>query len=359
MKNNLTKKIFTYSLCVLLSAGLNGQQSQAKQTQSKPSKKDIAVMAAALKFNKDPNSTLFGTHDPEIVKQDSVYYLFSTGGGVSSSTDLINWKREKSVFDKAPEWMSADIIPGFRGGTGFWAPDVQLINGTYYIYYSYSAGAKVTSAIGVATNKTLHPSDPDFKWVDHGMVVQSVANRDMFNAIDANLIMDGNQGSLVFGSFWGGIKMVKLAPDLLSVAKPEVWFTLARQSRAFPLDDTDPGDGTIEGAFVYKYGDYFYLFASLDYCCRGLNSDYNVVVGRSKTVTGPYLDKEGKKMSNGGGTLLVKGNDRWAAVGHSAQYPMDGKSIIVMHGYDKLANGASKLIIREMIWKNGWPSIEL
>ena len=360
MKNNLTKKIFTYSLCVLLSAGLNGQQSQAKQTQSKPSKKDIAVMAAALKFNKDPNSTLFGTHDPEIVKQDSVYYLFSTGGGVSSSTDLINWKREKSVFDKAPEWMSADIIPGFRGGTGFWAPDVQLINGTYYIYYSYSAGAKVTSAIGVATNKTLHPSDPDFKWVDHGMVVQSIPNRDMWNALDANLVMDGRQGWLVFGSFWGGIQMVKLAPDLLSIAKPEVWYHIAGMPRDFVLDWTDPGDGTIEGAFIYKHIQYFYLFVSLDYCCRGVNSDYNVVVGRSRNVEGPYVDREGKLMSRGGGTLVAKGNDRWYGVGHNSAFSMNGKSIIVMHGYDKLANGASKLIIRELKWDRGdWPSIDL
>jgi arabinan endo-1,5-alpha-L-arabinosidase len=237
---------------------------------------------------------------------------------------------------------------------------VQLVNGTYYCFYNVTSFAKNSSAIGVATNKTLDPASPDFKWVDHGMVVQSIPNRDMWNALDANLIMDRTQGYLVMGSFWGGIKMVKLAPDLLSVAKPEVWYSLASQPRTYGLDDTDPGDGTIEGAFIYKHIQYFYLFASLDYCCRGLNSDYNVVVGRSRSVEGPYVDREGKLMSRGGGTLVAKGDANWAGVGHNSAYTMDGKSIIVMHGYDKRDAGRSKLIIREMKWDRGdWPSIDL
>ena len=337
-----------------------GGQNQQRQRQPQATAKEIATMEAALIYNKDPKSTLYGAHDPEIIKQDSVYYLFATGGGVSSSTDLITWKQEKPVFDKASDWLTSDIIPGTRGGGGFWAPEIQLVNGTYYLYYSYSAFAKNTSAIGVATNKTLHPNSPDFKWVDHGMVVQSVPNRDMWNAIDANLVMDGRQGWLVYGSFWGGIKMVKLSDDLLTIAKPEVWYPIARQPRTFVLDDTDPGDGAIEGAYIYKHIQYFYLFVSLDYCCRGVNSDYKVVVGRSRNVEGPYVDRNGILLSRGGGTLVAKGNEIWAGVGHSASYTMDGKSIIVMHGYDKRDNGKSKLIIRELKWDRAdWPSIEL
>jgi arabinan endo-1,5-alpha-L-arabinosidase len=181
----------------------------------------------------------------------------------------------------------------------------------------------------------------------------------MWNALDANLIMDRDQGWLVFGSFWGGIKMVKLSPDLLTVAKPEVWRSIARQPRNFALDDSDPGDGTIEGAFIYKHIQYFYLFVSLDYCCRGAESDYKVVVGRSRNVEGPYVDREGKTLVLGGGTLIAKGNEIWAGVGHNSAYTMDGKSIIVMHGYDKRDNGRSKLIIREMKWDRGdWPSVD-
>ena len=365
--------------------GNSNAQAPQRQMQPQATPEEIALLDAALKYNKDSCSELYQTHDPEIIKQDGVYYLFPTGGNISSSQDLIHWKFEYNVFDKAPDWVTPDVVgqtslglnaapaapaaktpagttpsATARRGGRIGAPDVQLVNGTYYLFYNVTSFAKNTSAIGVATNKTLNPASPDFKWVDHGMVVQSIPNRDMWNAIDANLVMDGNQGWLVFGSFWGGIKMVKLAPDLLSVAKPEVWCTLACQPRNFALDDTDPGDGTIEGAFIYKHFQYYYLFVSLDYCCRGMNSDYSVAVGRSRNIEGPYVDREGKLLSRGGGTAVAKGNDRWAGVGHNSAYTMNGKSIIVMHGYDKKDNGRSKLIIRELKWDRGdWPSIDL
>jgi arabinan endo-1,5-alpha-L-arabinosidase len=307
----------------------------------------------------NPNSGLWPAHDPVMIKQDSVYYLFTTGGGVASSSDMKSWKRERPVFDRPPSWITAEMIPGFRGG-GYWAPDIQLVNNTFYLYYAYSAFGKNTSVIGVATNKTLHPGDPDFNWNDHGPVVQSVPGRDFWNAIDPNLVMDNNTGWLAFGSFWGGIKLVKLSSDLQSVEKPETWYTIARQPRTPGLDDRDPGDGAIEAPFIYKRGGYFYLFVSIDYCCRGVNSTYKVVVGRSQKVEGPYSDKEGRLMTNGGGTLVSAGNEFWAGTGHSGHYDFDGKSYMIMHGYDKLDNGRSKLIIREMKWDNeGWPSIDL
>ena len=356
----MKKMIVGIVICLFSFHGVSFAQAPQRQMLPQPTAKEVATMDAGLKYNQDLKSTLWPAHDPVMIKQDSVYYLFTTGGGIASSTDLIKWKQEKPVFDKAPGWLTNDVIPGTRGGGGYWAPDIQLVNGTYYLFYSYSAFAKNTSAIGVATNKTLHPSSPDYKWVDQGMVVQSVPNRDMWNAIDPNLVMDGNQGWLVFGSFWGGIRMVKLAPDLLSVAKPEVWYTVARQPRTFALDDTDPGDGTIEAPFIYKHFQYYYLFVSLDYCCRGINSDYNVVVGRSRNIEGPYVDREGQLLSRGGGTPVAKGNEVWAGVGHSGHYTIDGKSIMIMHAYDKRDNGKSKLLIREMKWDRGdWPSIDL
>jgi len=304
----------------------------------------------------------FPAHDPVMIKQDSVYYLFTTGNGISvaSSTDMKNWTRLAPVFSSKPEWITEEIVPGFRGNH-LWAPDISFVNGTYYLYYSASAFAKNTSAIGVATNKTLHPSDPDFKWVDHGMVVHSVPNRDFWNAIDPNLIMAGrNEGWLAFGSFWGGLKLVKLSPDLLSLAQPEEWYTIARQPRTFALDDTDPGDGAIEAPFIYRHYQYYYLFVSVDYCCRGLDSTYKILVGRSRNVEGPYVDKDGVLLSRGGGTLVAEGNEDWAAVGHCSAYIFDGKSYLVFHGYDRRDNGRSKLIIREIKWDGSdWPSIDL
>jgi len=307
----------------------------------------------------NPNAALFPVHDPVMIKQDSVFYLFATGGGSAFSTEMKNWKRGPRVFEKTPEWITQDMIPGFRGG-GYWAPDIHYANGKYYLYYAFSAFGKNTSVIGVATNTTLNPQNPDFKWTDHGLVIQSVPNRDFWNAIDPNLIIDGDQGWLAFGSFWGGIKLVKLSPDLFSVAKPEVWYTIARRPRAFPLQDDDPGDGPVEAPFIYRHGDYFYLFISVDYCCRGVNSNYKVLVGRSLKVEGPYVDRDGKSLAVGGGTIIAQGNEYWAGVGHSAHYDFDGVSYMIMHGYDKLDNGRSKLIIREMKWDSeGWPSIDL
>lgn len=217
------------------------------------------------------------THDPVLAKQGDTYYLFATGRGISvmSSKDLQNWKFEKPVFDKAPQW-AVETVKGYNGHT--WAPDIIFHNGVYHLFYSCSAFGKNTSAIGHATNPTLDPSSPDFKWTDHGKVIQSVPNRDMWNAIDPNIIIDENGTPWMdFGSFWDGIKMVKLTPDMNGVAQPEEWYSLSRRPRTFNLDEKDAGDGAVEAPFIMKHGDYYYLFVSFDYCCKGLKSNYKVM----------------------------------------------------------------------------------
>src|SRR6201999_1504921 len=106
-------------------------------------------------------------------------------------------------------------------------------NGQYYLYYAISLGGKITSAIGVATNKTLERTKPDFAWVDHGMVLQSVPGRDLWNAIDPQLVLDeGGPPWMVFGSFWSGIKLVKLQADYLRPAEPQEWHALAKRERS-------------------------------------------------------------------------------------------------------------------------------
>jgi arabinan endo-1,5-alpha-L-arabinosidase len=344
-------RLILFTLLAFSSAGLVAQPRQLQQQQ-----RPFHPAADELK------TINYGAHDPVMIWQDSVYYLFTTGSNIpfSRSRDMVNWERAGTVFESSPSWITQDVIPNWRPNGSMWAPDVAYVNGTYYVYYSVSAFARNTSAIGVVTNTTLHPEDENYKWVDHGMVIQSVPNRDFWNAIDANLIMDGRTGWLSFGSFWGGLKMVKLAPDLLSVAQPEEWYTIARQPRTFALPDTDPGDGTVEAPHIMKRFQYFYLFVSTDYCCRGLYSDYKVTVGRSRNVEGPYVDRDGNLMSNGGGTIVAEGNQRWAATGHPAAYMIDGVSYLMFHGYDKADNGRSKLIIREMKWdRSEWPTIDL
>lgn len=357
MEKTISRGLSVYISILLIGSGtLAGQPAQGEQGR-RQARRTPQTLA------ENPNANLWPAHDPVMIQQDSVYYLFTTGNNCASSTDMVNWKEEPPVFNKAPDWLNTDIIPDYRGGARYWAPDISFVNGLYYLYYSFSSSTKNTSAIGVATNKTLHRSDPDFEWIDQGMVVQSIPHRDYWNAIDPNLVMQRGQGWLVFGSFWGGIKMVRLAPDLISLAEPQEWYTLAARPRSFQLDDSDPGEAAIEGAFIYQRPGnvhYYYLFASIDHCCRGLNSSYKVIVGRSRNIEGPYVDKEGNRLSQGGGTVIAEGNENWAAVGHSSHYNIEWKSYMLMHGYDKLDNGRSKLIIREMKWGlDDWPTIDL
>lgn len=303
------------------------------------------------------NDTLIPVHDPVIIRHDSTYYIFATGLGISvfSSNDMKHWKQATPVFSKAPQW-AVDAIPGFRGH--IWAPDISFHNGLYYLYYSVSAFGKNTSALGVATNKTLDTSSRDFKWTDHGKLIQSVPGRDLWNAIDPNLIMDENKTPwLVFGSFWNGMKLVKLKENLISVAQPEQWYTVATRKRDFVLPDSVAGDAAIEAPFIYKHDNYFYLFVSFDYCCRGEKSTYKMMVGRSEKVYGPYVDRDGVPLNLGGGSVVLEGNRTWFGVGHNAVAAFNGSDYLVYHAYDANDNGRSKLQIEKITWVNGWPYV--
>ncbi|WPP52107.1 arabinan endo-1,5-alpha-L-arabinosidase [Catalinimonas niigatensis] len=298
-------------------------------------------------------------HDPVMIRQGDTYYLFCTGRGISvfSSTDMQSWKEEKPVFDSPPEWTQ-EAVSDFRGH--FWAPDISFYDGKYYLYYSVSSFGKNTSAIGLVTNTTLDPDDPNYQWEDQGMIVQSVPGRDLWNAIDPNIITDA-QGYpwMTFGSFWEGMKLVKLIPKRTALAEPQEWYTIAKRERTPFTPDAKAGDAAIEAPFIFKKDSIYYLFVSWDYCCRGENSTYKVVVGRSDKVTGPYLDKEGKAMDEGGGSLVIEGNERWAGVGHNSAYTFDGKDYLVFHAYDSHDDGKPKLKIVEMGWdKEGWPVVD-
>ncbi len=318
----------------------------------------VSIAANAQPESRQPfNDTLPQVHDPVIIRQDSTWYIFATGQGISvlSSTDMKHWKRRKPVFSAAPQW-AVNAIPGFKGH--IWAPDVSFHNGLYYLYYSVSAFGKNTSAIGIATNKTLDTTSADFKWTDHGKVIQSVPGRDLWNAIDPNLIMDENKTPwLVFGSFWNGMKLVKLNNDLKSVAQPETWHTVASRKRDFILADSVAGDAAIEAPFIYKHDNYYYLFVSFDYCCRGEKSTYKMMAGRSEKIMGPYVDRDGVPMNLGGGSVVLEGDRNWFGVGHNAVAAFNGVDYLVYHAYDAKDNGRSKLQIEKIVWVNGWPYV--
>lgn len=307
------------------------------------------------------NTTNPSMHDPVMAFEDSTYYIFSTGMGISvmSSRDLKTWKLEKPVFDKAPEW-AVKAIPGFKGH--IWAPDIIFHNGLYHLFYSCSAFGKNTSAIGHASTPILNPNSSDFHWTDHGMILQSVPKRDDWNAIDPNIIIDKDGTPWMnFGSFWDGIKMVRLSDDLQSIAQPEEWHTLSRRKMSPPAQHAGASaDNPVEAPFIFRHGNYFYLLVSFDYCCQGLKSSYKIAVGRSESAVGPFYDKEGRPMTNGGGTIIAEGNEKWAGLGHCAAYTFNEQDYLICHGYSIEEEGASKLIIRPIKWDaQEWPVIDL
>ncbi|QEY18240.1 arabinan endo-1,5-alpha-L-arabinosidase [Cellvibrio sp. KY-GH-1] len=304
------------------------------------------------------NAKQVDVHDPVMTREGDTWYLFSTGPGITiySSKDQVNWRLSDRAFATEPVWAKS-VAPGFNGH--LWAPDIIQHNNLFYLYYSVSAFGKNTSAIGVTVNKTLDPTSPDYRWEDKGIVLQSVPNRDAWNAIDPAVIVDEKgQAWMSFGSFWSGLKVFKLNADWTRPAEPQEWHSIAKRDQVPASANSNAGPGEIEAPFILKKGEYYYLFASWGLCCKGANSTYHLVVGRSKSVTGPYVDRAGKDMNDGGGSLLIRGNKNWVGLGHNSAYTWDGKDYLVLHAYETADNYLQKLKILNIHWdKEGWPLV--
>ncbi|MBW3625351.1 MAG: arabinan endo-1,5-alpha-L-arabinosidase [Armatimonadetes bacterium] len=289
-------------------------------------------------------------HDPAILREGDTYYVFASNRfagkllPIFCSRDLRNWKFCGNVFDAVPEWAKQEV----PGASGIWAPDISYVRGEYRLYYSVSTFGSNRSVIGLATNKTLNPNRPDYRWVDRGKVIES-HREDFWNAIDANLAVDAKGGYwLSWGSFWGGIKMRRLDPKTGKASdKDATLYALAHRP--------DPPHA-LEAPFIVRKGKYYYLFVSFDFCCRGNESTYNIRVGRSTKITGPYKDKDGKPMQEGGGTLLLEGTPRWRGPGHPSVLLGPKNDLLVFHAYDG-TTGAPFLHISTMTWEDGWPRV--
>jgi arabinan endo-1,5-alpha-L-arabinosidase len=300
-----------------------------------------------------------GVHDPAIIKEHNTYYIFCTGGGwrgnivpIRCSTNLLDWRRCGSVFDRLPGWVTNEV-PLARGA---WAPDISWFNGKYHLYYALSSFGVNKSAVGLAVNETLDPASPRYKWVDEGLVLRSRPHVDDFNAIDPTLVIEDKRNMwLAWGSFWGGIKMRRIDPATGKLSATDTnLYSLASRPRLHE-HKTPPVEGAIEAPTIIKRGSYWYLFASYDFCCRGTNSTYNVKVGRSMKVPGPYVDRTGKLLTEDGGTPVIPAvAPGWIGAGHQAVFEDDGQFYIIFHSYDR-ESGISRLQISTLAWEDGWP----
>jgi len=219
------------------------------------------------------------------------------------------------------------------------------------LYYAVSTFGKNGSVIGLATNTTLDEKADGFNWVDEGLVIESTA-ADNYNCIDPNFVLDtdGNPW-LVFGSFWTGIKMRRLDTETRKLSSDD--------TTLYSLAQRPNPPHAIEGPFIFKHGDFYYLFVSFDQCCQGVKSTYYVVVGRADTLTGPYTDRDGVDMLKGGGTQVTFATDRWKGPGHCAVFHDGDTDYIVYHAYDAQLQGTRTMRINPLVWDaDGWPALD-
>lgn len=310
-----------------------------------------------------PGGDVRPVHDPVIIREGDTYHVYSTGIGEGDqrfvshriSRDLATWTRASAPFSAMPAWATAAI----PGATNMWAPDISFVNGRYRLYYSVSTFGSNRSAIGLATSPTLDPAKAGYGWRDEGMVVESVPGRSDFNAIDPNFVAgaDGRHW-LSLGSFWTGLKLFELDPRTGKLRRPGT-APIALAARPVPAG----APSIVEAPFIFERGGWYWLLASYDYCCKGVNSTYYTVIARAKSPTGPFLGKDGSSMLAGGGTILLRADlpetERFRGPGHAGHFrDADGTDHIVYHAYDKEARGAPTLRIAALAWgADGWPII--
>ncbi|TDZ14818.1 Bifunctional purine biosynthetic protein ADE1 [Colletotrichum orbiculare MAFF 240422] len=279
-------------------------------------------------------------HDPTIVKTPSGTYIMAhTGANVAlkTSTDRTVWRDAGAVFPGGASWTT----PYTDGDTNLWAPDISYRNGKYWLYYSASTFGSRKSAIFLATSTT----GASGSWTNQGLVIESSDAVD-YNAIDPNLVVDA-QGNwwLSFGSFWTGIKMISINPSTGKRSGTNL-VSLARRTVA---------DGAIEAPFITRRGNYYYLWVSFDRCCNGAASTYRIMVGRSTSITGPYVDKNGVSMLNGGGTEVMASHGSINGPGHPAVFTDADADVLVYHYYT--AQNAALLGINLIRYESDWPVV--
>ena len=292
-------------------------------------------------------------HDPSVIEVDGRFAAFGTGQQgpthgairVKTSPDGLAWTDAGVIGKGPPEWAQAAL--GFEP-LNVWAPSISRRGGTFFLYYCLSSFGDNASAIGLMTNTAFDPLKPGDGWQDRGMVVMS-KHGDDFNAIDPFRI-DASEGRawLAFGSFWSGIKLSELNPETGKLISAD----------GLPIAVASRHGGAIEASSLLEHDGKFYLFVSFDQCCKGVASTYNIRVGRADRIEGPYRDKDGKDMMDGGGALVLATTGRFIGPGGQEAVKTSKGDWLAYHYYDGEAFGASKLQFSPILWTaDGWPEL--
>lgn len=292
--------------------------------------------------------------DPTVIRDESTGFFYAYGTEdnwgdekgnrlmpILRSKDLVNWSYVGNVFNKKPTW---------KNHGGLWAPDINKIDGKYYLYYSYSLWGDSDPGIGLAiADRAEGP------FVDNGKLF-TTNEVQVPNSIDPSFYEENDEKFLFWGSFGNGptqgIHGIPLAQDGASVPDLTKKFKIAA--------------GDWEAAMIHQRDGYYYFFGSKGSCCDGANSQYHVLVARSKSLKGPYLDQSGRDINKrGAGTVILKGNEWMVGPGHHSKIIKDdmGNDWLLYHAIQKdkgkVLSGASRrvLMLDQVLWVDGWPEI--
>ena len=346
--------------CMLLLTGCMGEQNMVNQVKYPEAPPDYPMFDTA-NMNNEQEWHISNVHDPSILKEGDTYYLYSTDvkvGGpaaagimVRKSKDLIHWDWVGYALDGVPKEAAA-----WTGATNLWAPDIKKIGDTFYLYYAASTFGSNRSFIGVETS-----ASPEGPWTDQGVVIQT-GEGDEPNAIDPNIVTDSD-GSLwfVYGSFFGGIYTAPLDPATGKLKEQGFGTKIAAR-------DSRTEAGAVEAPYVIYDPSFkkYYLFVSFD----SLSQDYNVRVGRSDSITGPYLDMNGNSLLDTAyqpqfevGNKLIGGyrfdeGEGWVAPGHNSVLQTGDATYLIHHARPESDPNWMYLHVRKMLWtKDGWPVV--
>ncbi len=284
-------------------------------------------------------------HDPSTVIQfEGRFYTYGTGRGLPMlvSDDGWTWRHAGSLMSAVPGGKPGPQVLA-RGGNNTWAPDIIHVGGKFFLYYA-APGRQPKAAVGLLVGRSLDPQSADFKWTDSGPVVWSDGIEDS-NAIDPGVFLDPGDGRLwlTYGSYFGYIRLVELDPKT----------GLRRYPGRSPTNIAINSEASV----IIKHEGWYYLLVNHGSCCAGANSTYNIRVGRSRRITGPYRDNMGIGMLEGGGKLFAGARGRHIGPGHFGLLDLgDGVQKFSMHYEADLDRGGSSVLdIRPLLWRDGWP----
>ncbi|WP_203453614.1 family 43 glycosylhydrolase [Jiangella aurantiaca] len=299
--------------------------------------------------------------DPAVIRgKDGAWYAYGTQNPIFNSIGeqgehILPILRSEDLAD----WTYVgDVIPGatpatWQSSSRAWAPDIRYVNGEYLLTYGLSTG-------GLALAMAPTPTGP---WTHHDELIVPSAPVEgcPTGNIDQSLFTD-DDGTLYL--YWGSYDLIcvsELSADGTELIGP---VTQVAQGRR------------MEGGYVVRHGEYYYLMYSDAGCCEGESSGYTVKVGRGDNPRGPFVDDRGIDLmaeSSKGGIVLASNGNRFTGPGHhSVVTDLAGQDWMVYHaiprddadfppftgpGGGTLRLSKRPLMIDRLDWINGWPVV--